>query len=341
MNKFKILKYAIEKVPFYRKRKELYKTQSWEKLPIITRRDLEKSWKDFLSNDYRDLKNLSFRLTTGTTGKPIKIFYSPFYYFKMNFSYLKTLLKCGYKITKSLVHYDPFLPRRYFFQKVGLYKKIWINADLSEKQQLQFLSKYNKVFLSYFPTSLLFVIFESKNRNIKLGSFYKIFTQGEVLFDSVREYIQNELNATVIDLYGVVEHGLLAYEIQKNLYKLPNELAFFEVVDENNEQVSEDERGKVILTTLGNYAFPLIRYEVGDFATVKEFNDKGYINLVSDINRISLEVKMKNRRKLEKTIFDSLKHGKKFIVLYRKGKFFPSYNKRFIKKNRGKYVFLQ
>ena len=32
----------------------------------------------------------------------------------------------------------------------------------------------------------------------------------------------------------------------------------------DNEEVAEGEKGNVIITGLGNYSFPFIRYEVGD-----------------------------------------------------------------------------
>ncbi|MFH8119618.1 MAG: hypothetical protein QXS37_02330, partial [Candidatus Aenigmatarchaeota archaeon] len=296
-----ILNYAIKKVPFYHERKSLYENKKWEEIPQISRKDLEKNWESFLSVDYKNY-NLKFRLTSGTSGKPVKIFYNPLFYWQMNFSYLKSLINAGYNLTKILIHYDPFSPERYFFQKLGIYRKVWVDSSLNESKQLLIISKFNKAYLSYFPTSLLFLILESKLQNVTLtGKFYKIFTQGEILFDSVRYFVEEQTHTKIIDFYGCVEHGVIAYEKEKNFYTLPNELVFLEIVDEKNEQVDENERGRVLLTTLGNFAFPLIRYEVGDCATVERLDD--YCKAISSINRITLEnVIRKKKKQIEKLI---------------------------------------
>jgi phenylacetate-CoA ligase len=335
-----VLSYAIKKVPFYRSRRALYESKKWEEIPPISRKDLEKNWKDFLSADYKNY-NLNFRLTSGTTGKPLKMFYNPLFYWQMNFSYLKSLISVGYNPTKILIYYYPIPSERYFFQKLGIYRKVWVSPSLSESEQLSIVSRFNRGYLSYFPTSLLFLIFESKSRGVTLANkFYKVFTQGETLFDSVRYFIEDQMNTKVIDFYGTVEHGTIAREIEKNFYVLLNELALLEVVDEKNEQVSENERGRVLLTTLGNLAFPLIRYEVGDFATVEELNE--HCKAISSINRISLENVIKNKKKqIERLIKKGLESGKKFIIIHNKNRLKISYNEIFLIKKDGKYEFLK
>ena len=337
-----VLNYALKKVPFYNKRKKLYINKKWREIPTITRKELEKYWKDFLSVDYKNY-NLRFRLTTGTSGKPLKVFYNPIYYWQMNLSYFKTLITCGYNLKKIILHYDPFHPQKYFFQKLNIYRKIWINPSLSEKDQLFIISKFSKAYLSYFPTSLLFLLFENKFYNFPLtNKFYKIFTEGEILLNPIREFIENQFNSKIIDFYGVVEHGLVAYETDKNFYILPNEVMLLEVVDKNNEQVSEGERGRILLTTLGNLAFPLIRYEVDDFCTLEKF-DK-YCKAISDINRKSLENVLRMKKsQIKKLVNKGIENRKKFVIIYDKknDRFEITYKKDFLIKKRGKYELIK
>lgn len=334
-----VIDYSSRKVPFYVRNRRLYSSKNFESFPVINRNFIEKNQKSFLSSDYRDYKlRLHYRLTSGSSGKPLKVFFNPLFFLRMNFFYLKMLINSGYRLHRKLFHYDPARPYNYFFQRLGLFRRTWIDASLDESTQLKILANANNYFISYFPTSLLFVLLEATKNRYTLKPPDGIFSQAELLFNPVRERIENMLEANVVDLYGCAEHGFIAYEIEKNIYKVSNELAFLEIVDKNNEQVGEGERGRILLTTVGNTAFPLVRYEIGDFATVVEL-DSNY-KAIRNINRVSLENALKKRKLVEKLIEKNLDR-KKFSIIYRNGKFITSNENRFLQKHRGKYDFLR
>ncbi|MGY8914112.1 MAG: phenylacetate--CoA ligase family protein, partial [Flavobacteriales bacterium] len=85
------------------------------------------------------------------------------------------------------------------------------------------------------------------------------------LFEEQRELMQKAFGAPVCDQYGNTEIMLIAAECpkQKGLH-IMQDTVHIEFVDENNQPVPPNTIGKILLTDLTNYAFPLIRYDIGD-----------------------------------------------------------------------------
>ena len=67
--------------------------------------------------------------------------------------------------------------------------------------------------------------------------------------------------------YGCREVGAIACECnQHNGLHVLSENQYVEIIDRAGEHCDKGEVGKIIITNLNNYSFPLIRYEIGDMA---------------------------------------------------------------------------
>ena len=83
---------------------------------------------------------------------------------------------------------------------------------------------------------------------------------------TIQEYkISKAFDAPVCDQYGCSEIYFIASECQykKGLHVFADSVKV-EIVDANHEVCDDGIHGKIILTNLNEYAFPLIRYENGD-----------------------------------------------------------------------------
>jgi phenylacetate-CoA ligase len=70
-----------------------------------------------------------------------------------------------------------------------------------------------------------------------------------------------------IDLYGANETGLLASECPWcGHYHINAETVLVEILTQEGTPSPPGAAGRVVVTSLYNYAMPLIRYEIGDFA---------------------------------------------------------------------------
>jgi len=91
--------------------------------------------------------------------------------------------------------------------------------------------------------------------------------------DPMREEIEQRLDVTGIDLYGLSEIvgpgvSIECHEAQNGLH-IWEDRFFPEVVDpQSGEPVGEGEEGELVLTTLSKEALPVLRYRTGDLTTL-------------------------------------------------------------------------
>jgi phenylacetate-CoA ligase len=71
------------------------------------------------------------------------------------------------------------------------------------------------------------------------------------------------------DGYSAQETGPIAFQCPDHPhYHVMSESLIVEVLDDQNQPCQPGETGRVVITTLANFASPLIRYEIGDYAEV-------------------------------------------------------------------------
>jgi phenylacetate-CoA ligase len=99
--------------------------------------------------------------------------------------------------------------------------------------------------------------------------FERIASVAAVLSEDVRAACREVLGANPIDGYGAHEVGYLACECPVcGLYHINAEANLVEILHEDGSPCAPGETGRVVLTSLYNYAMPFIRYEIGDYATL-------------------------------------------------------------------------
>jgi phenylacetate-CoA ligase len=89
------------------------------------------------------------------------------------------------------------------------------------------------------------------------------------LYDFMREQLEETFGCPVVNRYGSREVGDIAGEClqRRGLHVLPW-CAHVEVLDDEDRPVGPGEEGDVVVTGLTNLAMPLIRYRIGDRATL-------------------------------------------------------------------------
>ena len=137
------------------------------------------------------------------------------------------------------------------------------------------LDKYYKKLLKLRPVYLygyvsMIAAFASylESRNINgLPGLRAIITTSEVLDDYSRNLIENVFGVKVFNEYGCGEVGSIAHECEHGNMHIMSENVIIEI-DESSSSGSES--GEIIVTDLHNYAMPLIRYRLGDNATLSK-----------------------------------------------------------------------
>lgn len=121
------------------------------------------------------------------------------------------------------------------------------------------------------PSMILGLARHCLDRGILLPDLREVRTLGESPDESLREYALKAWNAPVVDMYTCQEAGYLALQCPEHThYHVQSENVFLEVVDDGGRPCKPGEIGRVLITSLNNFATPLIRYELGDYAEVGE-----------------------------------------------------------------------
>lgn len=142
-----------------------------------------------------------------------------------------------------------------------------ITTDI--EQQAIWLSQLDPEYLLTYPTNLAALLRLVEAGKLHLPRLREVRTVAETLPESLREECWRLLGARLTDLYSSQEFGIIALQCpESGLYHIQSESLVVEILDENGQQCRPGETGRVVGTDLHNYATPLIRYEIGDYAVV-------------------------------------------------------------------------
>ena len=136
-------------------------------------------------------------------------------------------------------------------------------------EQLAWLKDLNPDYLMTFPTNLHALVTRSRDIGISLPNLRHVMTVGEVLLDEHRTACKQAWGVEVVDNYSAAEVRSIALQCPGNRhYLVQSESLYVEILDQDGEPCAPGEIGRVVITDLHNFATPLIRYELGDFAEV-------------------------------------------------------------------------
>ena len=133
----------------------------------------------------------------------------------------------------------------------------------------QWLVEKDPDYLLTYPTALQALVDyfdDGRPRPAKLG---EVRTIGETLSPALRERCQAVLGARIVDSYSAQEVGAIALQCpESGLYHTHAESLLVEVLNADGQACAPGETGRVVVTDLHNFATPLIRYELRDYAEV-------------------------------------------------------------------------
>jgi phenylacetate-CoA ligase len=154
-----------------------------------------------------------------------------------------------------------------WFSATGPSMHVPLSADIA--QVCEWVADFDPTFLVAYPSVLAALVHRTRRHGLRLPSLEQVLTIGEVLHPHVRADARAALGATVTDLYSAQEFGHIALECPvTGLYHVMAESLLVEVLEPDGRPTAPGDIGRVVVTDLHNYAAPLIRYELGDYAQV-------------------------------------------------------------------------
>lgn len=135
--------------------------------------------------------------------------------------------------------------------------------------QAAWLQRHNPDYLLTYPSNLMALVSHCKAAGTRLPKLREIRTVGETLGPEVRAACRETWGVPVVDVYSSQEMGYIALQCpQSEHYHLQCENALVEILDGQDQPCKAGEIGRLVVTGLHNFATPLIRYELGDYAEV-------------------------------------------------------------------------
>jgi phenylacetate-CoA ligase len=109
----------------------------------------------------------------------------------------------------------------------------------------------------------------SLRRGVRPHGLREVRTLAESLPPGLRELVREAWGVPLTDLYSASEAGYLALQCPEHEhYHVQSENVLLEVLDDSGAPCAPGQVGRVVVTPLHNFAMPLIRYDIGDYAEV-------------------------------------------------------------------------
>ncbi len=138
-------------------------------------------------------------------------------------------------------------------------------------KQLEWLKEQKAEYLLTYPSNLMGLLKASEETGFLPPNLHHVATMGEMLGPEIRDACQRIWNAPLIDAYSSQEVGMIALQCPDHThYHVQSESLLVEVLDDNDRPCAAGQSGRVVITDLHNFATPLIRYVIGDYAEVGE-----------------------------------------------------------------------
>jgi phenylacetate-CoA ligase len=150
-----------------------------------------------------------------------------------------------------------------------------LDAAADTDVQLEWLLQRRPEYLAAFSTNLHRLALRAIDRALDL-KFERVISFGTRVDPAIRADCRSAFGAEIVDSYGSQEVGHVATQCPDfGEYHLAVEASRIEIVrDVDGKPARPGESGRIVATPFYNYAMPLIRYDMGDYAEAGTNNPK-------------------------------------------------------------------
>lgn len=275
-----MLRYAYEHTRFYRARfdqegitpGDIESFSDLARLPILTKDDIRNNLSSLVSDEFGE-RDLIRRRTGGSTGVPLRLYWDKrAQTFKVAIS-RRHVEWTGWRPGEGRAalwgNIKPATTLRTRVARALLTRTVFLDTlEMDDHTMLQFAARIRQArprLLFGHGHSLYFFASFLKDRGVRDIKVKSVMSMAEVLSVEERRVVEEVFGTIVFDRYGCEEVGLVASECEAHDgMHVAAEGLYVEVLG-----AGEHDPGPVVVTDLVNRATPLIRYEIGDLATVK------------------------------------------------------------------------
>ncbi len=291
----RLLDHACATVPFYRRTLaaagfrpgRAVTPESLRALPFVTRRDVQVAGAELLSDalpgEHGRTESTS---TSGSTGMPVSVVKTELEQIFWKAITARQLLwhrrdlrlklaairstdfsgRSDYPRGKPQADWGP--PVTDIFE-TGPSAALDIRTPIAD--QVEWLACERADYVLSFGTNLLLLARHCRDHGIRVPDLKGAIASGTIVEPELRRLCREVWGARLSDMYSTVEVGYVALQCPlREHYHVQMESAIVEILDADGNPCRPGEIGEVVVTPLHNYATPLIRYALADYAEVGE-----------------------------------------------------------------------
>jgi phenylacetate-CoA ligase len=283
----KVFVAAYKHVPHYREimrsakynpQKDFSGPEDLQIFPILTKDILkERGEREFVRRGV-ELSRYFSDATAGSTGKPLSVWRNPYARAVQIAKWLRVLYANGYKPTDrvfSLTSPARLQEGRSILQRFGLFRRQPVDYLLPHEKLVDAMLAYKPHVIYANRSHLDLMAAELLRRGVKCNTLKMVIAGSEVVRERNRKLYREAFQAEVVEFYGTVEMGTLAFETpMHDGLQLCEDLVYYEFLDERGNPTQPGTHSRIVVTDLTNTLMPFIRYDQGDCVVVKSFDGK-------------------------------------------------------------------
>lgn len=271
-----IIRHAKATTEFY---KDIDPETPLDQMPIVNKMTYKEHHSQFMSSTYKDAKDNRVMATSGSTGTPLEVVQDRS---KINYcqatgiflgavgKYYIGMKQAFIRVWVKQVHKSPLSQ---LMENIYMMDSSRMD-DESLGQMCQFIMKKKVTSLLGYASALegLSKYIEAQHLDMSKFKVRSIIPISESMSEEARAHMSRQFNCPVRSWYANEENGIMGIQNREDRgYYIDTTNVYYEILKmDSDEPADEGELGRIVITDLRNYAFPIIRYDNGDSAVMQK-----------------------------------------------------------------------
>ena len=283
----RLIAHAFDTVPFYRQRlKDVMRLptgglteEAWQSIPIFTRQEAQANEDVLISRRVpKSHGNLESGRTGGSTARPLSFKTTGLATAIEQAQNLRRMIWHGRDFSAKAARIVALKQRGVALPPRGVTEASWapvfptgpsamLSMQSTTDEQLDWLQREAPGYLLTLPSILKALLQLSERKGVRIDALRGVGTFSEPVDADLRELCHRAWGVDLVDVYSGFEIGSMATQCPDHVhYHVHSDSVLVEVLDEAGRPCGPGETGRVVITSLINFAMPMIRYAIGDIA---------------------------------------------------------------------------
>ena len=280
-----LIRHAVRTTVFYQ---DYSKDAALQSLPVVNKDTFRQHYEEFRSCLYRNAPDNRIMTTSGSTGTPFAMIQDK------NKAVCNTAdgiflsavggWYIGEKTAFIRVWVDNVKKSRFqLFAENSIMMESSSLSDEAIGEMLDCIRKERVKCITGYASALGEISRYIDRKQVDMSRFcvHAILPISESMPDPIRERLSEQFGCPVRSYYSNEENGIMGIEsAHNNSYYINSESYYYEILKmDSDEPAEEGELGRIVITDLTNYAFPVLRYDNGDSAVARRIERNGRFRL--------------------------------------------------------------